>query len=215
MRWLFFRGQVNVLGAEPAVEAFVAMILEDRIVERGFHASALGRGDQRLVVRGQFATKHQTALIFGKLSKPCSVAKFLPPGLQRKVGLAIGDDGFGRVTVLDDQVAGVAGEPEILDLAVCARADRDHCEDVLKMVARQLAAVPASVFRARNDRQKMPELRVLQHAGKLPGEPKFAALIIALPDALEHMVLSIVCVSTGHSASPSSWCGPCDRICRR
>lgn len=41
------------------------------------------------------------------------IRKFLPARLDGKAGLAAGDDRFGGVAILDQQAAGIAGQPGI------------------------------------------------------------------------------------------------------
>lgn len=56
--------------------------------------------------------------------------------------------GFGRVAVLCDKVAGVAGEGEILDWPLGSAADLDHFTDTSNMVLRTFPGVGAGFPRA-------------------------------------------------------------------
>lgn len=60
-----------------------------------------------------FAAQQHTLLVLGELAERLVVGPLLPPGLDGEVGLAVGDDRFAGVPVLDDEVAGVSGEPEV------------------------------------------------------------------------------------------------------
>jgi len=57
-------------------------------------------------------------------------------GLRREVALSEGHRGLAGAAILSDQVTGVARKHDVLDGTLSARANRDHFEDVSKMVQR-------------------------------------------------------------------------------
>lgn len=72
-----------------------------------------------------------------------SVGKFLAPGLDGEIFLGVGDLGFSRVAVLGNQVAGEAGEVEIVYITRAAGAEFDHFAGVGKMVSRRVPRLDA------------------------------------------------------------------------
>ena len=74
-------------------------------------------------------------------------SQLLPADLHGEIGLPVGDDCIGGVGILDDEIAGVAGQAEVIHLSLRSRTDIDHCEDLLNMVRHGLATVTTSLFR--------------------------------------------------------------------
>ena len=64
--------------------------------------------------------------------------EFRAAGLDGEVGLGEGDFLFSRISILGDEVAGVTGEHDVLDLTLGAGADFDHFPDVRKMVLNRM-----------------------------------------------------------------------------
>ena len=107
--WLFFSPLRAWMSLAPVRRtALVAVILEDGVVEAGLNAGILGRRGEILVVLGQFVADRQTFFVLGQAGECLVVGQFLPPGLDGKIGLAVGDDRLGGIGVLDDQVTGIA-----------------------------------------------------------------------------------------------------------
>ena len=90
---------VDVLHGQAAVQPLVAMVLEDGIVYRFDDARPLGGRGQRFVPAFQVLAVSQAQII---LAADALIGEFLPPGLDGEVGLAGGDDGFGRICILDE-----------------------------------------------------------------------------------------------------------------
>jgi DNA-damage-inducible protein D len=88
-----------------------------------------------LVVRCRFIANGKSFVIFRQLRKLGAVFQLLPPRLHCKVGLAVGNDRFGWITVLNNQIAGITRQANIGQFAFSARADLDHIEDILDMVS--------------------------------------------------------------------------------
>jgi len=61
--------------------------------------------------------------------------------LDGEIGLALGDDFFRGISVLDDEVAGIARHHHSLQRAVGSAADFDHFGDINEMVLYSLATV--------------------------------------------------------------------------
>ena len=108
-----------------------------------------------------------------------------PAGLDGEVRLGEGDLLLLGITVLRDQVAGVAGEHDVIDFPLAARANIDHFADVGKMVGDFMSRDIASGFRLRHDVEKIVPLRVAKQLLKISGEPEFDARIGLLSVALE------------------------------
>src|SRR5690606_9683029 len=70
------------------------------------------------------------ALCFEKTS----LDQLCPSGLQCEVSLGKRNFRLARIPVLGNQIAGVAGEHDVVDLSLAARADVDHFVNVNKMV---------------------------------------------------------------------------------
>ncbi len=196
---------MNVLGTAPAIQTLVPVILEDGVVQRRFHTGILGSGRQVLVVGGQLVADSQTLVVLAESGESLVIAQLLAAGLQGEVGLAVGDDRLGRIAVLHDQVAGVAGQVDVGHLAFGARADFDHIEDILEMVGLGVAAVAAGFLGPFDYRQEVAVFRVLQHAGKLARHPVFVAVGIELADALEGLVVLVDDGFAGFFHTPSSF----------
>jgi hypothetical protein len=62
------------------------------------------------------------------------LCQLLTPRLDGEVRLADGDDGLGRVGVLNDQITRVAGHHHGLDRTLSALADEDHIGDLTEMI---------------------------------------------------------------------------------
>lgn len=181
--------RVDVPGTQAALEALVAVVLEDGVVQGSLYTGVLCCGRERLVVLGQLASQHQATLILRQFSERGGISQFLTPRLQREVRLTVGNNRFCGIAVLDDEVTGVARKPAILNLAAGTRADLDHSEDILKMVLDRLCAVAASLFRSIDDGQEVPILRIFEHDSELPCQPELISLLICSSDAFEGAVV--------------------------
>lgn len=70
----------------------------------------------------------------GNISTAPLFDDLLPSCLDGEIGLREVDRILRRIAVLRDQVAGVAGEGDVLSFALCAGAEIDHFRDAKKMV---------------------------------------------------------------------------------
>ncbi|MPN27671.1 hypothetical protein SDC9_175105 [bioreactor metagenome] len=138
------------------------MVLENGEVEATFDAGLGGSGSKVFVVLCEFVADGEPLLVFAQLPEGGVVRQFLAAGLDGKVSLAVGNDRLRGVAVLDDQVAGIAGEADVFDLPFCPRADVDHCEDILKMVGRSLATLFTGYPGAFDGGKKVSVLRIIQ-----------------------------------------------------
>lgn len=96
---------------QAVVQALIAVILEDGVIDRLDHASRLGRIGQLGIVVAEFGPEKHASIALEQLL----VGDFLPAGLDGKVGLAEGDDLLLGVGILDGQVAGIAGHQDGFD----------------------------------------------------------------------------------------------------
>jgi len=81
-----------------------------------------------------------------------SFNQFSPTGLDGEVGLGKSNLGLSRITILSDQIAGVAGQHEVFDFSLTPGAEVDHFGDVNKMVSGTMSRDLASRFGLGNGR---------------------------------------------------------------
>ena len=171
---------MNVLRAESAVEAYVAVILKDGVVA-GFDDSCVLRSIGELAVVGaEFGADGEAALFFHFL-----VAQFLPPGLDGEVGLTLCHDFLGWIGVLDDEVAGVTGHHHRLHRPLATLADFDHLVGSDEMILHLLTAVDAGGFGLRDDGLKVTVIDVAEHLGKVAAGPEFVARRVSAADGFK------------------------------
>jgi hypothetical protein len=94
----------------------------------------MGRVGELLVVAGQLAADVEALLVRGHPLQQGFLGELGASRLHRKVRLPQGHDRLTGVAVHHHQVAGVAGEVEVLHIAACPRAERDHFPPFQKMV---------------------------------------------------------------------------------
>lgn len=90
-----------------------------------------------------------------------------------------------RVAVLSDEVAGVAGQHDVVDFALAAGPEIDHFPDIGKMVGNHVAGDFARRFGLGHDVEKVVPLRVTQQVLKIAREPVFDARFRLLGMAFE------------------------------
>ena len=128
---------MNARLVQAVVEAPVAVVLENGVVDGFDDPGALGSIGQLGVMLLEFVPQEQAAVVF---QKSILVAEFLPPGLDGKIGLALRNDLFSWISVLNDQVTGVARHENRLDQPLSAFADLDHIVGVDEMILDILSA---------------------------------------------------------------------------
>ena len=101
--------------------------------------------------------------------------EFLPPSLEREVGLAKRDLILRRIAVLGDEVAGIASEHEILDFALPAFAQSDHFPDLRKMIGSLMARGFAGCHRTFDHLAEILPFRIAKYLLKISSQPKFQA----------------------------------------
>lgn len=119
------------------------MAAEERRIALGADASEAGIVDAAFVdVLGQYLFRFAQAVagIEPGLQAHAILDQFLLAGLDGKVALGEGDGFLARIAVLGNQVAGVAGEHEIVDETLGAATKFDHFRDATKMVADRVAS---------------------------------------------------------------------------
>jgi len=109
----------------------------------------------------------------------------LAAGLDCKIGLALGDDFFRRIGVLDDEVAGVAGHHYGLHRAPPALADLDHLVGSDEMILHPLPAVGAGGFCLIDDGLKVAVVHITEHLGEVAAGPEFVACRVGAADSLK------------------------------
>ena len=79
--------------------------------------------------KDQFLTGLKTFNLFNPLFDQLDLS-----GLYGKIGLSKGDLDLARVPILGDEIAGVAGEYDVVNFTLRTGADLDHFADVSKMI---------------------------------------------------------------------------------
>src|SRR3989338_3294527 len=194
---------MNVLRPHAAVQALVAVILKDRIVERRIHAGIFGSGGELFIVLGQFVAYCQTLLAFRQAGEFLVVVQLLTPRLHRKISLPVGDHRLGRIAVLHDQVASITGKSIVLDFALGSRANIDHFSRLGKMVIGLISRLTTSLYRLLNNALELVPRSVFQQRLQLAGRPAFVSLRILLADTLKSGVMLIGDALGVHGDSPA------------
>lgn len=57
----------------------------------------------------QFIAEKEPFLVFFETLKSLIICQFLASGLDGEISLAIGNDRFGRISILHNQITGIAG----------------------------------------------------------------------------------------------------------
>ncbi len=169
---------VNFPGAEAAVQALVTVVLKHCVVERCDDACIFCISRQLFVVTGKFVANGEPLFVFGQFGKDALLGELLAPGLQGEVGLTMCDHRFGRVGVLYDQVAGVAGEAYIGNAALRTGANVDHFGDITEMVFLTVSGLNASQLRLFDDGHKIAPILIVKDGGKVTRKPELVAFAI-------------------------------------
>ena len=153
---------VDVLGAESAVEAHVAVVLEDGVVA-GLGDSGSLRGIGELAAVGaEVRANGESAPLFHLI-----ITQLLAARLDCEIGLALGDDFFRRIGVLDDEVASIARHRHGLQFTLRAAADFDHLVGSDEMILHPLPTVEKGGAGLLDDRLNMAVVHIVEHAGKV------------------------------------------------
>ena len=110
------------------------MVLEDGVLNGFFYACILGCGGKVGIVFAQLPAKQQALFVFAQTPECGFVLQFLAAGLHGKVVLPCGNDAFGRIAVLHNQVAGIAGKAVIRHFALPAFSEGYHFVGFNKMM---------------------------------------------------------------------------------
>ena len=117
----------------------------------------------------------------------CIIRQLLASRLHGKITLPQCDKRFAWISVLDDEIAGVAGERPIFESALCARADINHFGDINEMVANRMAALCASFTSFRYDGDEIAKVGVFQYPRQFTSGPKLATAFVGALDTLERV----------------------------
>ena len=171
---------MDVLRAKAAVEPHVAVILENGVVAGVDDPGVLGGVCKLAVVLLEFGADGQPALLLD-----LRIAEFLTPGLNRKIGLALGNDFLGGIGILDDEVAGVARHHHGLRRPHGTLADLDHIGDLNEMIVHPLATIETGRAGRLDDGLKIPVIRIAEHASEVPAGPVFVTRRVSATDGFE------------------------------
>lgn len=99
------------------------------------------------------------------------------PGLDCEIGLGEGDLLLSRIAILRDEIAGVSGQHDVVDLSLTTQTEIDHFPDVGKMVTEFMTRKFTGGFGLRDDVQKVVPFAVTQQLLEVTGEPEFDAAV--------------------------------------
>ena len=153
---------VNVFLSQPAIKAHVTVILKNGVVYGFDDTRILGRIGQLGVMAANLFSQQNPPLRLNAL-----VGQFLPPRLDRKVGLTLRHDLLVGVGVLNDEVAGIAGQKNGLDRPLPSLPDLVHIGDVNEMILEAVTTVEAGHFGLLHDPFKIAVVAVAQGPGKI------------------------------------------------
>ena len=95
----------NIGGLQAVIQAHVAIVLKNCIVDRLNNTSVMSCIGKGGVMAFHFVANSKTLLILGKLF--IVLYKLLLPGLYRKVGLSKCYDFLARIAIHDNEITGV------------------------------------------------------------------------------------------------------------
>ena len=107
---------MNVFLFQSAIKSDIAAILKDGIILGFDDACALGRVGQLHIMLADLFAQSETPFYLDAF-----VGQFLPPRLDGEIGLAMRHDFFAGIGVLDDEIAGVAGQQSNYNGSLCTR----------------------------------------------------------------------------------------------
>lgn len=96
--------------------------------------------------------------------------------LDRKVALGEGDGLLARITVLSDEIAGIAGQHEVLNFALSTLSNIDHFRDATKMIAFRVIRFLTGLDGALDRHNEVLPPGVTQRLLQFPREPEFDLL---------------------------------------
>jgi len=105
--------------------------------------------------------------------------------LDGEIGLTLGDDFFRGISVLDDEVAGVARHHYGLRRALRSLADFDHIGDLNEMILYSLATVETGGAGRFDDGLEIPVIRVAENLGEVPTGPEFVTRRVGAADGFK------------------------------
>ena len=154
-----------------AEEGLVALAADEGegVVAAGLLVNDLGKF---LLGGGEFVTRRD-ALGFQK----ALLDEFGPAGLNGEIGLGEGDFLLSGIAVLGDEVAGIAGEHEIVNLTLAAGAEINHFVDVNKMVLDGMTRDFTGGLGLGNGGVEVAPLIVTEQVLQVTGEPVFDATL--------------------------------------
>lgn len=105
------------LGIETAIEALVAEILKNGIINGVYDTGVFGGVGELVVVAAKFVAEEEAFFVIGIQAVVfVHLPDFLQAGLHGKVGLTEGNHFFAGVGILNDEITGVAGEFDSLNV---------------------------------------------------------------------------------------------------
>jgi hypothetical protein len=109
-------------------------------------------------------------------------------GLDGEIGLGEGDFLLARIAILGDEIAGIAGEHEIVNFTLRALAELDHFVDVNKMIGNHVARDFAGDFRLGDGSLvEVAPLGIAEKLLEIASQPVFDAALGLLGVAFESL----------------------------
>ena len=171
--------RLDVVVAQATIEPLVTGIVEDA-EHAVLHAGPLRGAGQGLEFLGGLLAQLQPLDIGGQL-----VGKLLPPGLDGKVFLRLGDLRLARVAVHGDEIAGEAGELVVLYRTAAPRAQFDHFAGAGKMVVGVVARLLTRAYGALNGILEPAPLAIAQQGLQIAGALIFGAELVGQLEVFE------------------------------
>ena len=177
---------MNVVYRHSAIQAHISGILKDCKFFRRDNASVSCGLGQELVPLLNVSAHYKSAAILIQLIK--AVCNLLPVGLDRKVGLSKSDHLFARISVLDDQIAGITRQ-----FVIGNRFSRCTClydfPDLRKIVRDAATAVLAGDHGTLDDLIEIFPFCVVQHRSELSRCPVFRSVRSSPFDVFKALIL--------------------------
>ena len=177
---------VNVIHGHAAVQSHVPGVLEyGKLICRD-HTGIPGSFGKQLIPLLDIAAHDQSAAVFAQLVE--TVCHFLPIGLDGEIGLSQRDDLFARITVLHDQIAGVAGQLVVNKFLHTAVRHRRCFPDLRKTFGNVMPTVFTGDHSALDDLGKVFPFCIIQDRSQFSGIPILGTVRVRSANVLKAFI---------------------------
>src|SRR5664280_1632626 len=122
------------------------------------------------------------------------ISQFLPPRLDGEIGLTLRHNLLVGISVLNNEVAGIARKQHNLDFPDCAIPNLDHFADVSKMVINMMPAIETRQLSLLYYSFEVPVLRVFQDICQVAALPILVIRFVRALDLLERRRMPAGCL---------------------